>query len=157
MGVEALMTRHADPKAKTQRLILNAKPEQEHKIRAFRELCARNQLSISDILFEKVEQFLKEHNWPPGNSQTILPIFQPTGIGSRPQIFKAQIKIPKKFLGRMIEEDRPIQVTEVELQKVLKEWPLLDDKGKQSWLKILAQIDHPIAHKILEEVKRGNE
>lgn len=63
------------PDAKTKRLVLIPKPGQEIKITAFKEICARNGLEISKILFEKVEQFLKEHNWPPGNSQTVLEVY----------------------------------------------------------------------------------
>lgn len=63
------------PDAKTKRLVLIPKSGQEIKITAFKEICARNGLEISNVLFEKVEQFLKEHNWPPGNSQTILGVY----------------------------------------------------------------------------------
>jgi hypothetical protein len=75
IGRDKLMPRKADYTAKTLRLTLCAKPGQEDKIRAFKELAARNDLEISDILFEKVEEFLKEHNYPPGNSQTLLSRF----------------------------------------------------------------------------------
>lgn len=64
-----------NPKAKTMRLVLVPKPGQEPAIRAFKEITARNGLQVSDILFEKVEEFLREHNYPPGNSQTILDSF----------------------------------------------------------------------------------
>lgn len=63
------------PDAKTKRLVLIPKPGQEIKITAFKEICARNSIQISDVLFEKVEEFLKKHNWPPGNSQTLLQVF----------------------------------------------------------------------------------
>jgi len=69
------MPRSPNPKSKTIRLVLIAKPFQEESIRAFKEIVARNGLIISDILFEKVDSFLKQHNWPPGNSQTILQTF----------------------------------------------------------------------------------
>ena len=67
------MPRPADPKAKTLRLVLKAKPGQEEKIRGFKEICLRNGFEIGDILFKYgVENFLKEHHWPPGQSQTQL-------------------------------------------------------------------------------------
>lgn len=69
------MTRQADFKAKTLRLSIVPKSWMEPKIRAFKEICVRNNLKISDVLFEKVEDFLKEHNWPPGDSQTLLETF----------------------------------------------------------------------------------
>lgn len=80
------MPRLAKPDAKTLRLTLIPKPHQEIKIRAFKELVARNELEISEVLFEKVEEFLKEHNWPPGNSQLPLTKFTRVQIpaGSRP-------------------------------------------------------------------------
>ena len=69
------MTKLPNHQAKTLRLVLIPKTGQEVKIRAFKELVARNGLQISDILFEKVDEFLREHNWPPGNSQTLMSVF----------------------------------------------------------------------------------
>ena len=69
------LVRKTDPKTKTLRLVLVGKEGQEEKIRAFRDIVARNNLCISTILFEKVENFLREHHWPPGNSQTIITSF----------------------------------------------------------------------------------
>jgi len=69
------MPKIPNPKAKTLRLVLIPKENQEMKIRAFKEICARNGFKISDVLFERVESFLREHNWPPGNSQTLLSSF----------------------------------------------------------------------------------
>lgn len=69
------MPRQPNPKSKTTRLVLVPKQGQEQSIRAFKEIIARNGLNISDILFEKVVSFLKQHNWPPGNSQTLLQTF----------------------------------------------------------------------------------
>jgi hypothetical protein len=67
------MPRTADAAGKTNRLILEGRPDQAIEIRTFKEIAARNGLSISEILFEKaVIPFLHEHNWPPGNSQTVM-------------------------------------------------------------------------------------
>ena len=69
------MPRPANAQAKSLRLVLVGRDEQAVQIRAFKELCARNDLKVSDVLYEKVEAFLKQHNWPPGNSQTVLSAF----------------------------------------------------------------------------------
>jgi len=66
------MPRPPNKDAKIPRLVLVAKEGQEEKIKAFKEICARNEIHVSDILFEKVEAFLIKHNWPPGNSQTLI-------------------------------------------------------------------------------------
>jgi hypothetical protein len=71
------MTKHADPGAKTLQLICRPKPGQEDKFRAFKEICVRNNLQVTDQLFIfGVEAFLRKHHWPPGNSQTLLAKFQ---------------------------------------------------------------------------------
>jgi len=57
---------------KSNRIVLIPKPDQEEMLRGFREIHARNGLSMSDTLFACVEAFLKKHNWPPGQSQTQL-------------------------------------------------------------------------------------
>lgn len=69
------MPRPANSKSKTTRVTLIAKPNQEVRVRAFKEICARNGISMSDILMEKVDAFLRAHNWPPGNSQTLMQVF----------------------------------------------------------------------------------
>jgi len=58
-------------------LTVHAKtPEEEEKIRAFKEIHARNQdLSIHDTIMEYIRHFLAKHNYPPGNSQTVLTAF----------------------------------------------------------------------------------
>ncbi|MBS7635795.1 hypothetical protein KEJ37_00375 [Candidatus Bathyarchaeota archaeon] len=58
-------------------LTVHAKtPEEEEKIRAFKELHSRNpDLTIHDTIMECVRQFLAKHNYPPGNSQTVLTAF----------------------------------------------------------------------------------
>lgn len=80
----------AKPDAKTKRLVLIPKPGQEIKITAFKEICARNGIQISDVLFEKVEAFLKEHNWPPGNSQTLLGVFPQEAAAPKCYICKGE-------------------------------------------------------------------
>ncbi len=48
----------------------------EEKIRAFKEIHARNSdLEIQRTVMANIEGFLAKHNWPPGNSQTLLEIF----------------------------------------------------------------------------------
>lgn len=48
----------------------------EEKIRAFKEIHARNpDLQIKETMMECVNRFLSRHNWPPGNSQTLLQVF----------------------------------------------------------------------------------
>ena len=148
------MPRRPDREAKTLQLALVPKPGQEEKIRAFKELIRRNGLEISDVLFEKVEQFLKEHNWPPGNSQTVLVAFTDNAESneSQPRVFKAQIKtLRKDSLGRDVEVEKTVEVGEEFLPWLLKGWPPADDRAKQYWLKVLRQIDHPIAREILEK------
>jgi len=49
----------------------------EERIRAFKEIHARNfDLKIQATVMEAVNRFLSKHNYPPGNSQTLL--FQET-------------------------------------------------------------------------------
>jgi len=68
--------RSPDPNSKSERLVLSGKPEQSTRIRAFKEIVARNpELTINKVLMEKVDEFLRKHNWPPGNSQTVLQVF----------------------------------------------------------------------------------
>jgi hypothetical protein len=70
------MTKKGNPKSKTLRLSLIPKPEWETEVRAFKEICARNGIEMSRELYERaVKSFLRDHNWPPGNSQTTLPVF----------------------------------------------------------------------------------
>jgi len=66
------MPRPPNPKAKTSQLIFKAPLGGEEKLNAFKMLHARNGLSMSDTLWESVEDFLRMHHWPPGNSQTVL-------------------------------------------------------------------------------------
>lgn len=66
------MVRPPDPKSKIVRVFLTAKPGEEPKVRAFKEICARNGIKVRTVLMEKVDSFLREHNYPPGNSQTLI-------------------------------------------------------------------------------------
>ena len=70
------MPRNPNPKAKTPQIIIkpraNSPIEDEEKIRGAKEIVARNpELTMMNIL----DPFLKKHNWPPGNSQTLLETF----------------------------------------------------------------------------------
>ena len=48
-------------------------PAEEERLKAFKELHARNpELSIQKTMMESVDLFLAQHNYPPGNSQTLL-------------------------------------------------------------------------------------
>lgn len=70
------MGRQADPKAGKSLTIHAATPAEEEKIKAFKEIHARNtDLEIRATVMECVDRFLAKHNWPPGNSQTKLASF----------------------------------------------------------------------------------
>lgn len=66
------MTRSPDPKSKTINIQIHGKPGEAEKIRAFKEICARNGIEMRDVVLKAVDHFLREHHWPPGNSQTLL-------------------------------------------------------------------------------------
>ena len=62
----------------TDQLIFQAKTEQDRIIiKAFKEICWRNGLFYKNEIKRLIhDQFLvKEHRWPPGNSQTVLKSF----------------------------------------------------------------------------------
>jgi len=147
------MPRPPSPESKTNRLVLAPKPGEEAKVNAFKEICSRDGYRISDELLKLVERWLREHNWPPGNPQLPLTKFSGDRIPGTP--FKAQITITRKDpLGRgHVEETKSIQVSERELQQLLVQWQGLSERGKRIWVRILKQVDHPIARKILEEMK----
>jgi len=67
--------RPPDPDAKVSRIILDGKPEEEEEIKAFKQICARNQIQMREVMMKAVRKFLQKHNWPPGNSQTVLEVF----------------------------------------------------------------------------------
>lgn len=67
------MPRRPDPNSKTAQIIFKANDETEEiKIRALKEICARNNIDIRDVFLPRVDSFLREHHWPPGSSQTLL-------------------------------------------------------------------------------------
>lgn len=70
------MPRPPNPKSKTIQLILKCVNEHEAvRVRACKEICARNGIKIKDVLMQGVDSFLRKHNWPPGNSQTQMTTF----------------------------------------------------------------------------------
>jgi hypothetical protein len=74
------MPRKPDAKSRSP-LVLRVKPEWEIQVRAFKELCGRNGIEYSKELFERgVLGFLRDHNWPPGNSQTRMKDFVQTQL-----------------------------------------------------------------------------
>ena len=69
------MPRKPNPNAEPQ-MIYRAKTEEEKiKLKAFKEICARNGIEMRDVTAAGIDRFLREHNWPPGNSQTLLQVF----------------------------------------------------------------------------------
>lgn len=69
------MPRPPNPNAKFIRIVMDGKPEEEGEIKAFKEICARNGIKVRDVMMPAVRDFLRKHNWPPGNSQTVLEAF----------------------------------------------------------------------------------
>jgi len=69
--------RKPDPNAKTNQLVIKSDdPLDVQKFQAVREIVARNSdLTIKKALMPGVDLFLRKHNWPPGNSQTVLNSF----------------------------------------------------------------------------------
>ena len=67
----------AKPNAPTKQIVAKPKPEWITEFTAFKEICARNQLSMSQEVYERaIKTFLRDHHWPPGNSQTLLEVFE---------------------------------------------------------------------------------
>ena len=132
---------------KTTRLVLVPRPGEEAKIKAFKEICARDGYRVSDELSKLIDEWLIKHNYPPGNPQLPLTRFtSDSGVqiptGSRPTIFKV-------VLG-----SQPIRVTERDLQQIREQWHKMLDSSKQSWRRILQQIDHPTAREI-RQLEKG--
>lgn len=77
------MGRKPDSNAKIPQIVIRAVNKNEAiKINAAKEIIARNsELTITTTKTRKgegikwIEKFLGSHNWPPGNSQTVLPAF----------------------------------------------------------------------------------
>jgi hypothetical protein len=90
------MPRKPDPKSRSP-LVLRVKPDWEIQVQAFKEICARNGVEYSQELFQRgVLGFLKDHNWPPGNSQTTMKAF--VNMASKECFF---CKKPSKVLLRV--------------------------------------------------------
>ena len=71
------MPRRPDPGTKDQQAYVRAKTEEERKkIQAVKEICARNNLEVRKVLMDGIDKFLKDHHWPPGNSQTVLEAYE---------------------------------------------------------------------------------
>ena len=67
------MPRPPNPNSKTSQIIIKPRPEWETEFRAMKEICARNGLALNKEIYERaVRPFLRDHNYPPGNSQTML-------------------------------------------------------------------------------------
>ena len=67
----------AKPNAPTKQIVAKPKPEWVTEFKAFKEICARNGLSMSQEIYERaIKVFLRDHHWPPGNSQTLLAVFE---------------------------------------------------------------------------------
>lgn len=81
------MGRNPDPKSKVPQIVIRAMNADETiKINALKDIISRNpELTITTTKKRKgegikmVEWLLGRHNWPPGNSQTILPVFGAEG------------------------------------------------------------------------------
>lgn len=64
------------PNPKSNRIVIQGNNEDENiRVRAFKEICFRNNIPYREEVLKRIDNFLKEHNWPPGNSQTLLPRF----------------------------------------------------------------------------------
>jgi len=70
------MPRPPNPHAKTKRLVLEGTIEEESvRIRAFKKICVADGLQMKKELLDLLDFWLKKHNWPPGNPQTLLHSF----------------------------------------------------------------------------------
>jgi hypothetical protein len=70
------MTRKIDVNAKGY-FSIKARNESERKIIGdLKQLCLQDQVEISDLVFEGLILMFKDHNWPPGNPQLQLSVFQ---------------------------------------------------------------------------------
>lgn len=71
------MPRDPDPGTKAQQAYVVAKTEEEKElIKAAKQICARNKdLNMRTVLMQGIKKFLRDHHWPPGNSQTLLGVF----------------------------------------------------------------------------------
>ena len=72
------MPRPPDTQSKTSQIIVQANtPEEQKKIRALKEICKRNNLTIREEMFKKIDEWLHTHHWPKtdGHSQYQLSEF----------------------------------------------------------------------------------
>lgn len=72
-----IVPRNPDPNTKNQQAYVRGNTEEEKElIKAAKQICARNKdLNMRDVLMKGIKKFLRDHNWPPGNSQTMLASF----------------------------------------------------------------------------------
>jgi len=79
MGLGGGKGRSPDPKSKVPQIIIRAKQgqvQEEIEVKAFKEICSRNGLNMREEIFTRaIRPFLKDHNWPPGNSQTLMEVY----------------------------------------------------------------------------------
>jgi len=128
---------------KTTRLVLVPRPGEEAKIKAFKEICARDGYRVSEELSKLIDGWLIKHNYPPGNPQLPLTKFA----------FDSGVQTPTTSMStifKVVLGSQPIRVTERDLQQIREQWRKMQDSSKQSWRRILHQIDHPTAHEILQ-------
>ena len=97
------VTKLADPKAKTLRVTLVPKPGMEPTLRNFKELCRRDNLDMSQELFGMIQNWLKNHNYPPGNPQTLI---LPFARGARPVVEK-RVSMPRCEWYKVSTEGKP--------------------------------------------------
>jgi len=120
---------------------------------AFKRLAEMERCSAGKLLEVAVEEYVARHS--PGNPQLPLTKFTgvqipATGTELEAQVFRAKVKMPRKdSLGRQIQEERTIQVSEKDLLQVAEQWQDLSERGKRSWIQILEQINYPTAREIL--------
>ena len=70
------MTRPPNPETRTLQLNFKPKPGWEPSFKAFKEVCARDSLEMSEEFFHFLTDWLKHHNWPPGNPQRSITEYQ---------------------------------------------------------------------------------
>ena len=68
------MTRHAEPNAKSYRLVIEAKNEDEKEtIRGFKKVCVLDRMELKEEILKLIKiYFFPKHNYPPGNPQTTI-------------------------------------------------------------------------------------
>lgn len=66
----------ADLESDPKQIIIKFKPSQFDKVRWFRKWCRKNGKHMNNILYEKIEEYAKKHNYPYGHSQTEIAEFK---------------------------------------------------------------------------------